>query len=139
MAIVEVNDIKPVIETGRAISNMVNPPRSEDTFAKIERIISGINHLADTYFLVKNKNDSPIGDRPIIEQNGDKINYQPPPTKILEKEVSNPLNEKLLQFISEHLAEMATENPEMLLGEAIEKIPLTVSQVISLISLLKNS
>jgi len=139
MPLKTLNQLQSISGIGRVIEKITVNPANENTFARLERVINAINSLAQTYLQAQGKNVTPTS---VIESPAPSGNLALPPGKITApndspKREGNPMINELLKTLEKHLQSCAKENSEMLIGEALNKLPLTVSQFLNLLELYK--
>jgi len=149
MGLVDIDGIKPIVQTGKVLSNLTRQANPyEDGWARFERILSGINQLVENYQTMRNEAQSPAGaGRNYLTDDGlgERKDWGKPNKQIIEgkaipKSEVNPMPEitaKLISFFEGHLTEMAKDDANMSIADAIAKIPLNVTQALALIKMIK--
>ncbi len=158
MAIIkDITKIQPVIETVKTIQAINNQtavaaPVVEDGWSRFERIITGINQLAENFVKLKTIDTGAGGqagqsmhlltdgdngarsadvhfarDRKDLPANTDKGNNK-----------MNVVMQQLMKALADHVEKCAKENPNMTLGECIDKIPVNVTQIKVMLDLAKT-
>jgi len=137
MGIVNLDDIKPLINTGKTISRLSSAPAGEDDWARFERVIQSIKELLNTVQDVQQTNQNPAGNRRILSNDGRIISVEQPVRRITNTIIKedNPMKKEIITAIKTHIEKCVTENPNMTIGEAIDKIPINVTQALALIRL----
>lgn len=145
MAIIKsLGELSNLISAGQTLQKMSetgvqivqNPSQnSGDGWQRFERIITGINELLDKATQFKNAQ----GSQTIIESPAKQIHHAPPVYSPARTQVNNAQNannegtqkamKQVIEFLAKHINECAKENPNMSLGEAINKLPINVTQI----------
>ena len=154
MAIIKnMDDLKPVLSTGKtlqSISKAAEP--SGDSWEKFERVITGIDSLMQTAIQFNQSRQgitaeppNSINGRPILANQPSTVKTKvPSEATVIEHQPQKDsqimeIQNKLVEVFSDHVKKCATENPNMTLGECIMKLPVDVTQVSVLLSLLKKA
>ena len=140
MAIIEKSDLlKPLIEVGKTMTKIESAAKAaagEDGWSKFERIITNIDHLADTLIRVKEGGgQAPLGPGARVLSDPPRLQAAAPPANSEVKNQMNTALKNLLAFLANHVNQCAKENPNMTLGECINKLPVNVTQLSALIQL----
>jgi hypothetical protein len=145
MAIItDLAKIKPLLAAGKAVQKIAaEPPPNEDGWAKIERIITGIDSMLDHMIALKNQGgqNSPSGNtRQILTEPSHAASQADNNAVQAGKNEGNKLKipPQLIQFFENFFNDCVKENPNMTLGDAIAKLPVNVTQIAALISLAKG-
>ena len=143
MAIIrDIEQLKPLVATAKVVQKVSQFSETDsDSWAKIERIIIGIDHLLDTAIKMKQV------DNPLINTSGFPRNVlTDSPHAALNNTVTgktaehaeNAKNEgenkmkvskQMIDFFANHVNACVKENPNMTLGECIAKLPINVTQI----------
>lgn len=154
MAIIkDISQLKPVMDSVKAvttINNQINPAPtniSEDGFSKFERIITGINQLAENFLKLKQINQGSNGQathqltNSTIGSMSADVHFARDKQANSAKGNDNKMQIVLRQLINaleNHINQCAVENPNMSLGECIQKIPVNVTQLKVMMQLAKS-
>lgn len=132
--------LQKMSETGTQIAS-APAQNSGDGWARFERIINGVSDLLDKASQFKNAQGAPANNDKPLYQSPPQYRASMPPVKVAqpaqqnnEKGTPNVMNE-LFTFLANHINECVKENPNMTLGEAINKLPINVTQASVLLQL----
>ncbi len=153
MAVIKnIDGLKQLLNAGQTLEKMntgvssisQTGVNSDDGWARFERILGGINDLLEKATQYKNAQGSAA--QPDTMQ---KPVYQSPPdyspARTLGKQAKNAQNsqnnevekvmKQLFEFFVNHINECQKENPNMTIGEAIDKLPVNVTQLAVLLQM----
>jgi len=138
----DIEQLKPLIATAKTVQKISDFSSTEsDSWAKIERIIIGIDHLLDTAIRMKqtdkgllNQGGFPravLTDSPNAALNNTVI-YKPAEQAQQaenEGEKGMKITKQMIVFLADHVNTCVKENPNMTLGECLTKLPVNVTQL----------
>ena len=143
----ELSQIAPAIQTVKEVSNIASAATStnDDFWTKLERIIPSIDHLLET--ALKAKGTAPAqekasGARQVLTDSGIQSGQGAVTAKleknaIAENENMVKIKNQFIAFLDNHLQQCVKENPNMTIGEAIQKLPFNVTQITALLQAYK--
>ncbi len=153
MAIIkDISQLKPVMDTVKTVTTF-NPEStniSEDGITKFERIITGINQLAENFLKLKEINQgSNVQAGLSMHQltnntNGSRsadVHFAREKQANTAKGTDNKMQivlHQLINALENHINQCAAENPNMSLGDCIQKIPVNVTQLKVMLQLAKS-
>ncbi len=150
-----IGELKTLLNAGQALSKMDSAVQvvsnsgqdSGDGWQRFERILTGINDLLDKATQFKNSQGSPT----IIDAKPSHVTQSPPvynAARTLGNNANNAQNtnnegtqkalKQLIDFMANHINQCQKENPNMTLGEAINKLPINVTQLSVLLDLYRK-
>lgn len=143
MAIIkDLGQLKPIIETGKAVQKLADTAASnEDGWAKFERIVTSIDHMLDSMIKLKNEqNGQGANTRAILpepsRENISRGNQAKNANNIEGNKMKIP--PQVIDFFDKFIADCVKENPNMTIGEAMMKLPINVTQLSALIQIGKR-
>ena len=153
-----IDDLEPVVQAGRAVQKIAGAAETGDGWDKLERVITGIDQLMQSAINFQQQRAA-LGQNPKSAQGrevmtsgaGDSrrlgsadapavrdIPKASPPVSN-EKDVQKvEIQKKIIEVFANHIKACAKENPNMTFGEAIMKLPVDVTQVSVLFSLMEK-
>ena len=153
-----IDDLKPVVQAGRAVQKIAGAAETGDGWDRLERVITGIDQLMQTAIKFQQERTA-LGQNPKSAQNRDIMpsgggdsrhlgSADAPAIRDIPK-ASTPVNsekdiqrmeiqKKIIEVFANHIKACAKENPNMTFGEAIMKLPVDVTQLSVLFSLMQK-
>lgn len=153
MGIVDAKQVAALVKTGKELTKLETVAQSAtegDWLSKAERIITGINTLFGHVEALRGNQNA--NDRQIIVSDGPRDNPRTsgpvvarasgaeskPENPRKGEDVMNQLVKPALQLVNDYLDKCRAENPNMTIGEALQKAPINVTQLRSLLEVLKG-